>query len=97
MHRMVERCLEEHGVGYEHEVRLGVRCRIDLMVGDVGIEMKRGKPQRQRVMEQLMRYAQCEQVSALILVAERSVDLPRFLCGKPLYTICLNRLWGIAI
>lgn len=97
MHRMVERCLEEHGVVCEHEVRLGCRCRIDLMVGDVGIEMKRGKPQRQKVLEQLMRYAACERVSALILVAERSVDLPHALCGKPLYTICLNRLWGIAI
>ncbi len=97
MHRMVERCLEEHGFGCEHEVRLGPRCRIDMMAGSVGIEIKRGKPQRQRLLEQLTRYAQCGRVSALILVAERSVDLPRNLCGKPLYTICLNRLWGIAI
>ena len=97
LHRMVMDALQAQGIAYEHEVPLAPRCRIDLMCGGVGIEIKRGKPQRARLMEQLTRYARCEQVEALILVVERSVDLPRMLCGKPLRVVCLNRLWGIAL
>lgn len=97
LHRLVMDALDAHGIEAEHEVRLAPRCRIDLMAGGVGIEIKRGKPERARLMEQLTRYARCERVTGLILVAERSVDLPRSLAGKPLHTVCLNRLWGIAL
>ena len=97
LHRMALDALHARGISCEHEVPFAQRCRIDLMCGGVGIEIKRGKPQRARLMEQLTRYAQCEQVEELILVVERSVDLPRAICGKPLRVVCLNRLWGIAL
>ncbi len=97
LHRMVMDALAAQGISCEHEVPLAQRCRIDLMCGGVGIEIKRGKPQRARLMEQLTRYARCERVEALILVVERSVDLPRMICGKPVRAVCLNRLWGIAL
>ena len=97
LHRLVMDALEARGIAVEHEVPLAPRCRIDLMCGGVGIEIKRGKPQRARLVEQLTRYARCDRVEELILVAERSVDLPRSICGKPLRIICLNRLWGIAL
>ncbi|MBR2718223.1 MAG: hypothetical protein IKB78_02865 [Clostridia bacterium] len=97
LHRLVMDALEDKGLAPEHEVTLAPRCRIDLMCGGVGIEIKRGKPQRSRLVEQLTRYARCDRVEELILVAERSVDLPRSICGKPLRIICLNRLWGIAL
>lgn len=97
LHRLVMEALTAQGLTPQHEVVLGSRCRIDLMVNGVGIEIKRGKPNRSRLMEQLMRYARCDGVQGLILVAERSVDLPAVLCGKPLRVICLNRLWGIAL
>ena len=48
-------------------------------------------------MRQLTRYAACEQVQALILVTEKTVPVPRTLCGKPVRLLCLNRLWGIAL
>ena len=97
LHRLVMDALEDQGLTPEHEVALAPRSRIDLMCGGVGIEIKRGKPVRGRLLEQLTRYAQCDQVQELILVAERSVDLPRSICGKPLRVVCLNRLWGIAL
>lgn len=97
LHHLVMDALQAQGIACEHEVPLAPRCRIDLMCGGVGIEIKRGKPQRARLMEQLTRYARCERVEALILVVERSVDLPRTLCGKPVRALCLNRLWGIAL
>ncbi len=97
LHRLVMDALEDKGITPEHEVSLAPRCRIDLMCGGVGIEIKRGKPQRSKLMEQLTRYARCQQVQGLILVAERSVDLPGSICGKPVKVVCLNRLWGIAL
>lgn len=97
LHRLVMDTLAAQGIPALHEVPLGQRCRIDLMCGGVGIEIKRGKPARARLIEQLTRYARCEQITGLVLVAERSVDLPRQLCGKPVQVVCLNRLWGIAL
>lgn len=97
LHRLVMEALAAQGISVEHEVSLAPRCRIDLMCGGVGIEIKRGKPVRGRLMEQLRRYAACPQVKSLIVVAERSVDLPGAIAGKPVRAVCLNRLWGIAL
>jgi len=97
LHRLVMDALEKAGVTYAHEVPLAPRCRIDLLCGGVGIEIKRGKPEPARIRAQLTRYAACEQVSSLILVAERTVAVPKMICGKPVRVICLNRLWGIAL
>lgn len=97
LHRLVMGALDEAGLSYAHEVKLGPRCRIDLMCGSVGIEIKRGRPERGRLMAQLTRYAQSPEIAALVVVAERRVDLPRRVAGKPVKLLCLNRLWGIAL
>ena len=82
LHRLVMDALDAAGIPWAHEVPLAPRCRIDLMCGGVGIEIKRGKPVRGRLLEQLTRYARCEGVEGLILVVERSVDLPGSICGN---------------
>ena len=64
LHRLVMDALDAAGLPWEHEVRLAPRCRIDLMCGSVGIEIKRGKPEPARIRSQLARYAACEQVLA---------------------------------
>ena len=97
LHALVMHSLESAGIPCEHEVRLAPRCRIDLMAGDIGIEIKRDKPVRADLIRQLTRYAACEQVRCLIAVTERSVDLPHSINGKTVCQVCLNRLWGIAL
>lgn len=97
LHRLVMDTLQAQGFSLQHEVPLAPRCRIDLMCGSIGIEIKRGKPERRRLIQQLSRYAACPQVAGLILVAESTVELPRQLQGKPVRLVCLNRLWGIAL
>lgn len=97
LHRLVADCLTAAGLHPAHEVRLAPHCRIDFLCGSVGVEIKRGKPERARLIRQLSRYGTCEQVEALVVVAERTVDLPRTILGKPLKLVCLNRLWGIAL
>lgn len=97
LHRLVMDALDASAVPWAHEVKLAPRCRIDLMCGGVGIEIKRGRVDRARLIAQLHKYALCPQVDGLILVTEKTVALPRTLGGKPVRLVCLNRLWGIAI
>ena len=97
LHRLVMDALTAAGIPWVHEVKLGPRCRIDLMCGGVGIEIKRGKVEKARILEQLRRYAACDQVQGLILVTEKTVPVPHTIGGKPVRLVCLNRLWGIAL
>ena len=97
LHCLVMDALDAAEIPWLHEVRLAPRCRIDLMCGSVGVEIKRGAVDKARVRQQLARYAACEQVAALILVTEKTVPLPRSMNGKPVRLVCLNRLWGIAL
>lgn len=97
LHRLVMEALAAAGLPFAHEVTLAPRCRIDLTVGRIGIEVKRGRPEPKRILAQLRRYAACDGIDGLILVAERTVAVPPSLDGKPVRVICLNRLWGIAL
>ena len=97
LHRLVMDALDAAALPWEHEVKLAPRCRIDLMCGGVGIEIKRGKMEKARILEQLRKYAACGQVQGLILVTEKTVPVPHSISGKPVRLVCLNRLWGIAL
>ncbi len=97
LHALVREALEGGGIPCHHEVPLAPRCRIDFLCGNVGIEIKRGKVDKRRVLNQLTRYADCDQIAALILLTEGTVALPDTIHGKSVTLICLNRLWGIAL
>jgi len=97
LHAQVARALEESGLEARHEARLAPRCRIDFMVGGVGIEIKKSRPDRTKLLAQLIRYAACEQVQALVVAAPRGVNLPREIGGKPVTMVALERLWGISL
>ena len=72
--------------------------RVDFLCGGgVAVEVKRGKPPHGKLLEQIRRYASQPQVNALILVVERTADLPHTVCGKPCRVVALNRLWGVAV
>lgn len=97
LHEAIASALKHRQIPYVHEARLAPRCRIDFLCGGVGIEVKRGKPVRSTLLSQLSRYCACEQISTLILVVERTAHLPKTCCGKPVYVISLNRLWGVSL
>ena len=97
IHKMVEQRLREAGFAYAHEARIGKGCRIDYLVGDVGIEIKKGKPIPAVLLRQIERYAACEAVSGLVVITQRNVRLPKATIGKPLYGISLAQLWGVAL
>ena len=97
LHDYIAAALRDGGFDMQHEAVLGPRCRIDFLVDGVGIEVKRGKPQKAALIKQCTRYLQSDRREALILVLDTSISLPGEVMGKPLVTFGLNRLWGIAL
>ena len=97
LHAMVDRRLTEAGLSFQHEAKIGPGCRIDYLVGDVGIEIKKGKPDASMLVRQLARYAACESIGALVVLTPRAVRLPAEVGGKPVHLIVLNHLWGVAL
>ena len=97
LHAQSLRALLAAGLSPCHEVRLAPRCRIDVMCGSVGIEIKKSRPQRAALLRQLERYAACAQVESLVVIAPRGVDLPRTIGGKRVTMLGLERLWGISL
>ena len=97
LHEQVARALAACGIEPEHEVRLAPRCRIDFMCGDVGVEIKKNKPDRAKLILQLTRYAACDRVRVLVVAAPRGVRLPDRISGKPIIMVALERLWGISL
>ncbi len=97
LHALAAQTLHTAGIPFRHEVRLAPRCRIDLMAGSIGIEIKRGKPDIRRLVSQLERYAASDEIAALVLLVERKADLPEEIGGKPCVSLSVNKLWGIAL
>ena len=97
IHQAVTRRLTEAGLPFTHEKNLAPGCRIDFWCGGVGIEIKKGKPVRRAVMEQAARYLESGQLEGLLVVVERSANLPGRILGKPVVVLGLNRLWGVAL
>ncbi len=97
LHALVLSCLEDAHLPYQHEAKLMAGCRIDVLVGNVGIEIKKGKPSAVTLRKQLLRYATCEGVDALVVITERTVALPKQMAGKPVYGVVLSKQWGVSL
>lgn len=95
LHALAAQAFVAAGIEAQHEARLGPQCRIDFLCGNVGVEIKKSRPERAKLIAQLTRYAACGQVSALVVVAPRGVSLPKAIGGKPVAMLALERLWGI--
>ena len=97
IHAQVASALGAAGLEYEHEYRLGPRCRIDFRVGRVGIEVKKGRPASSELAKQLRRYLASDELDAVVVVTQRVTHVPASISGKPVRLISLNRLWGVAL
>lgn len=90
--------LATDGISFTREYRLGPRSRVDFLTGDgIAIEVKKGKPKKAQVIQQLGRYTAFNEVEGIILVIERNMDVPREINGKTCISFGLNKLWGIAL
>ena len=95
LHEMVLSALGAAGLGARHEATLAPRCRIDILCGGVGIEIKKSRPQPAALRHQLERYAACDAIEELVVIAPRGVNLPGTIGGKRVTMVALERLWGI--
>lgn len=87
LQEQLEGVLLAAGVPVRREVRLSARDRIDLMAGDVGIEVK-VKGER-TPLRQLGRYAEHDEVAGLLLVTTRAATVPEEMRGKPVRLVSL--------
>ena len=97
LHQLVLAALFNAGLPAQHEAVLAPRCRIDVMCGGIGIEIKKSRPQAATLKRQLERYAACAQVDELVVIAPRGVNLPARIGGKRVTMVALERLWGISL
>jgi hypothetical protein len=97
LHSIIMNAFLTHNLPARHEVSLGRGRRIDFLVGGVGVEIKKGKPNARALFAQLSRYAESPLVTELLCLVEKSVFLPTTCGGKPLKTLSLNRLWGVSL
>ena len=97
IHAQVASALGAASLAYEHEYKLGPRCRIDFKVGRIGIEVKKGRPVASELLKQLKRYLEFDALDAVVVVMQQGVDLPGRISGKPVAVVSLTRLGGVAL
>lgn len=97
LHDMAAQAFMQAGLQARHEAVLAPGRRIDFMVDGIGVEIKKSRPNRTALLAQLKRYAACEEIKELIVVAPRGVDLPGKVGGKRVTMLALERLWGISL
>ena len=74
------------------EVRLAPGDVIDLLAGEVGIEIKI-KGQRRAIYRQCERYCGHEAIEALILITNAAMGMPASINGKPVFVVSLGTGW----
>lgn len=94
---MVAAHLRERGLACETEVRFPPRCRADIWIDGIVIEMKKSRPPRGETERQLAKYAASGRVRGLILVLERNMPVEAEIEGIPCRVFSLNSQWGLAV
>lgn len=98
LQRDVATALAAQNISFQKEYQLGPGNRVDFLIDGIVVEIKKGKPNRQRVLEQIQRYAHFECVGAVVLVVQTSLQMPiEMVNEKPCKIIGLQKLWGIAL
>ncbi|NUB14033.1 hypothetical protein GAY28_15840 [Azospirillum brasilense] len=81
------------GIEHVRERRIGARDILDhFTVGGVAVEVKLRGGKRD-IHRQLCRYAEHEEVKALVLASSVAMGLPPSINGKPLVAISLGSAW----
>lgn len=94
---LVEKALKENNIDFEKEKNLAPRNRVDLFIDGIVVEIKKRRPPRTQVINQLTRYTSLPMVREVVLILERYMDLPEKINGKSVSVVSLNKLWGMAL
>lgn len=96
IHEAIGTALKERGIRFKHEYRILTRKQFDFWVSGIVIEVKKEKPGKVVLLNQLNRYTKVPAVRAIIVVLQESIHLPKSLNGKPIVCLSLNANWGVA-
>ncbi len=88
----IEKVLNQAVGEYQREVELDNNNTIDFMVGSIGIEVKI-KGAKAAIYKQLQRYAQFDEITALIFVSSRTMGIPETINDKPIYVVNMSKAW----
>lgn len=97
LHALISAALENAGINAQHEVSIGPRARIDFLAGNVGIEVKKGKPDKKALLNQLSRYLESDRLSSILVVSQKNVLLPKRIGAKEIRLLSLDKLWGVSL
>jgi len=99
IHEAIAAELLRCGLPFVHEADLGSGCRIDFLVaGEIGVEVKKGRPGSVAVRRQLERYGRTGKLSRIVVAAERGVPwVPAEAAGVPVHAVTLSSSWGVAL
>lgn len=97
IHEEIKKVLDKEKIKYKHEYKLLSHKRFDFWIDGVILEIKKQKPQKMQLLNQLNRYTKVPDVKAIIVVLEKSIFIPSELNGKPIFVKSLNANWGVAI
>jgi hypothetical protein len=81
------------GIEFTREHRLSDSDIPDFMVGSVVIEVKANRAKANQTTRQLERYAEHPEVSAIILVSNRAMNVPSRINEKPVLLLSTGRAW----
>lgn len=83
------------GIEHEREVHLDGAGIIDfLFPGGLGMEVKmHGGGSAKAIHRQLLRYAEHERITSLILASNKAMGVPNTIAGKPARFFSLGRSW----
>jgi hypothetical protein len=98
LHAHISQALTNAGIAHRREYRFGPHCRADFWIHPgVVIEVKKRRPVRADLIEQLTRYAKQPKITRLIVMLERAITVPDTIEGVPVHVISMNAAWGIAV
>ena len=97
IHHKIMEAFDNHMIKYEHEYKLIPHKRFDFWLDGIVLEVKKKKPSKIALLNQLNRYTKSDEVKVIIVVLEESMDLPKSLNNTPIFVVSLNANWGVAI
>ena len=97
LHALISCALDNANLSYVHEAKIEKGCRADFMVGNICVEVKKSKPDKNTLLKQVTRYLSADAVHGILVVMQKSVPLPPVIMNKPVRLLSLDKLWGVSL
>lgn len=85
--------LNEAGIAHDRERHLSPVHVVDFLVDGVAVECKLRGASKRAIYRQVRRYADSDEVRAVLLVTNTAMGLPAEIKGCPTYVVSLGEAW----